>query len=96
MSQVPPPDIAYVARLARIELDADECRRFGAQLGDVLHHIGQLKQVDVAGVEPTAHACPVGNIWHEDVARPGLDVAAALRNAPARRDNMFSVPKVLE
>ncbi len=34
--------------------------------------------------------------WADDIARPGLSVEAALRNAPARRDNMIVVPKVVE
>lgn len=96
MSQAPQFDIDYVARLARLELGSDEKARFATQLGDVLHHIEQLKQVDVTGVEPTAHAFPVENVWHEDAARPGLSVTDALRNAPAQRDNMISVPKVVE
>ena len=96
MSQTPQLDIDYVARLARLELSADEKARFSAQLGDVLHHIEQLKQVEVTSIEPTAHAFPVENVWHEDVAQPGLSVADALRNAPAQRDNMISVPKIVE
>jgi aspartyl-tRNA(Asn)/glutamyl-tRNA(Gln) amidotransferase subunit C len=96
MSQAPQLDIDYVARLARLELGVDEKTCFATQLGDVLRHIEQLKQVDVTDVEPTAHAIPVENVWHEDVARPGLSVTDALRNAPARRENMISVPKVVE
>jgi aspartyl-tRNA(Asn)/glutamyl-tRNA(Gln) amidotransferase subunit C len=96
MGQTPQLDIDYVARLARLELTAEEKARFAAQLGDVLHHIDQLRQVDVTGVEPMAHAFPVENVWDDDVPRPGLSVTDALRNAPARRDNMISVPKVIE
>jgi len=96
MSQAPQLDIDYVARLARLELTADEKARFAAQLGEVLHHIEQLKQVDVSGVEPTAHAFPVENVWDADMPRAGLSVADALRNAPTQRENMISVPKVVE
>ena len=56
----------------------------------------QLEQVDVTGVEPTAHAFPLFNVWADDLAKPGLPVEAALRNAPAQRDNMIVVPKVVE
>ena len=56
----------------------------------------KLKQVDVTGVEPMAHAAPVFNVWREDVAQPGLSVEQALRNAPAQRQNMVVVPKVVE
>jgi aspartyl-tRNA(Asn)/glutamyl-tRNA(Gln) amidotransferase subunit C len=86
----------HVANLARIELTAAEKERFAAQLGDVLAYIAQLNEVDVSGVEPTAHAFPVVNVWAEDVAVAGLPVEAALRNAPEQRDNMFVVPKVVE
>jgi aspartyl-tRNA(Asn)/glutamyl-tRNA(Gln) amidotransferase subunit C len=93
---IPDLDIDHVASLARITLTPEEKARFSAQLGDVLAHIASLKEVDVSGVEPTAHAFPVTNVWAEDAAEPGLPPAAALRNAPARRGDLFSVPKVVE
>jgi aspartyl-tRNA(Asn)/glutamyl-tRNA(Gln) amidotransferase subunit C len=96
---VPKPDdlkLDHVASLARIDLTDDEKARFARQLGDVLAYVAQLNEVDVSGVEPTAHAFPVVNVWAEDVAEPGLPVEDALRNAPERRDNMFVVPKVVE
>ncbi len=96
MSQVPDLDLDQVARLARIALTPEEKARFSAQIGDVIQYIALLKEVDVSGVEPTAHAFPVTNVWAEDVAQPGLPVEAALRNAPARRDNLIAVPKVVE
>jgi aspartyl-tRNA(Asn)/glutamyl-tRNA(Gln) amidotransferase subunit C len=96
MAQPPDLDIDHVARLARIALTPEEKARFAAQIGDVLTHIAQLKEVDVAGVEPTAHAFPVHNVWAEDRPAAGLPVEAALRNAPAQRDHMVAVPKVVE
>lgn len=92
----PQLNIDHVAKLARIALTPAEKATFAQQLANVLHHIEQLGKVDVSGVEPTAHAFPVTNVWQEDVARPGLPVDQALRNAPAQRENMISVPKVVE
>jgi aspartyl-tRNA(Asn)/glutamyl-tRNA(Gln) amidotransferase subunit C len=89
-------NIDHVAHLARIALTPEEKAKFSAQLGDVLAYIEQLKKVDVTGVEPTAHAFPVYNVWADDVAQPGLPVEAALKNAPAQRNNMIVVPKVVE
>ncbi len=96
MSSAPDLNIDHVAKLARLALTAEEKARFSQQLGDVLHHIEQLGKVDVTGVEPTAHAFPITNVWADDIARPGLTVETALRNAPAQRDNMIVVPKVVE
>lgn len=89
-------NIDRVAKLARLALTPEEKATFSQQLGSVLHHIEQLGQIDVTGVEPSAHAFAVDNVWQEDVARPGLTVEQALRNTPAQRDNMIAVPKVVE
>ncbi|MBC7366720.1 MAG: Asp-tRNA(Asn)/Glu-tRNA(Gln) amidotransferase subunit GatC [Undibacterium sp.] len=89
-------NIDRIAELSRLALTPEEKARFSAQLGSVLGHIEQLAKVDVAGVEPTAHAFPLHNVWAIDVAQPGLAVADALRNAPSQRDNMIVVPKVVE
>lgn len=92
----PQLNIDHTAKLARIALTAEEKATFAQQLGDVLHHIEQLAKVDVSGIEPSAHAFAVHNVWQEDVARPGLAVDQALRNAPTQRENMIAVPKVVE
>jgi aspartyl-tRNA(Asn)/glutamyl-tRNA(Gln) amidotransferase subunit C len=89
-------NIDHVAHLARLALTPEEKAKFATQLGDVLAYIEQLKKVDVSGVEATAHAYPVFNVWADDVAQPGLPVEAALKNAPAQRNNMIVVPKVVE
>jgi aspartyl-tRNA(Asn)/glutamyl-tRNA(Gln) amidotransferase subunit C len=89
-------DIERVASLARLALSAEEKAEYTKQIGDILHHIEQLKRVDVSTVEPTAHAFPLFNVWREDVPLPSLAVAAALQNAPAQRNHMISVPKVVE
>ena len=96
MSTQPDLNLDYVANLARLALTGAEKAEFAQQLGDILHYVEKLKQVDVTGVEPMAHASPVFNVWQPDVASPGLPVEAALRNAPARRQDMIVVPKVVE
>jgi len=96
MNAEPEINIDYVANLARVALGAEEKARFSRQLGDILHYVEKLKGVDVTGVEPMAHASPVFNVWQADLPREGLTVAAALRNAPASRQNMVVVPKVVE
>ncbi|HUJ43648.1 MAG TPA: Asp-tRNA(Asn)/Glu-tRNA(Gln) amidotransferase subunit GatC [Opitutaceae bacterium] len=89
-------NIDYVANLARLALTDEEKATFSRQLGDVLRYVDKLRAVDVSQVEPTAHAFPVYNVWADDLPGPGLPVEAALRNAPAQRDNMIVVPKVVE
>ena len=89
-------DVKYVAHLARLSLTSEEEQRIGAQLGQVLDYIEKLKEVDVSGVEPTAHAFPLINVTRPDEVRPSISNEDALRNAPATANGLFMVPKIVE
>ena len=89
-------DVKYVAHLARLSLSPEEEQKISAQLGDILGYIEKLKEVDVAGVEPTAHAFPLVNVTRPDEARPSISNEDALRNAPAQANGLFLVPKIVE
>lgn len=89
-------DVAYVARLARLELTAEETALFQTQLAQVLEHAEKLREVDLEGVEPAAHALPMFDVLREDVPRPGLTQEEALRNAPRAANRLFIVTKVIE
>ncbi|MGA4645145.1 Asp-tRNA(Asn)/Glu-tRNA(Gln) amidotransferase subunit GatC [Limisphaera sp. 4302-co] len=89
-------DVRYVARLARLELTEEEATLFQAQLGQILAYVDQLKQLDVTGIEPTAHAVPRVNVMRPDEPRPGLSQQEALANAPAQANGLFLVPKIVE
>ena len=89
-------DVHYVARLARIALTPAEEEKFGAQLSHILGYIEKLNQLDVAGIEPTAHAVPLVNIARPDEVQPSLTNEEALGNAPAKANGLFLVPKIVE
>jgi aspartyl-tRNA(Asn)/glutamyl-tRNA(Gln) amidotransferase subunit C len=89
-------DVRYVAHLARLALTPEEEQKIGAQLGSVLGYIEKLKEVDVTGVEPTAHAFPMVNVTRPDEVRPSLSREDAMRNAPAQANGLFIVPKIVE
>jgi|SRR6516162_8457998 aspartyl-tRNA(Asn)/glutamyl-tRNA(Gln) amidotransferase subunit C len=89
-------DVNYVAHLARLSLTPQEAQKFGAQLGQVLGYIEKLKEVDVSGIEPTAHAFPLINVTRPDEVRPSMAHDDAMRNAPAKANGLFIVPKIVE
>ena len=92
----PDLDVRYVARLARLELSEEEVARFQAQLSDVLTYVEALRRVDVSGVEPTAHASAVFNVFRADEVQPSFRPAEALANAPKQGNDLFVVTKVLD
>ena len=89
-------NVKYVAHLARLALTSDEEVKLTAQLGHILGYIEKLCEVDVSGVEPTAHAVPMVNITRADEIRPSLTHEDALRNAPRQANGLFIVPKIVE
>ena len=87
-------DVRHVARLARLELRAEEVPRFREQLAAILEAVGKVSELDLEGVQPTSHPLDLVNVFGEDEPRPSLPVEAALANAPDPEDGYFGVPAV--
>ena len=75
-----------------IELTDDEVERFTEQLSAILEAVATVSELDLSGVEPTAHPLDVVNVWAEDEPRPSIPVDDALANAPEREAGFFKVP----
>jgi aspartyl-tRNA(Asn)/glutamyl-tRNA(Gln) amidotransferase subunit C len=89
-------DVAYVARLARINLSQGQADAFQKQLGDVLRYVEKLSQADVSHVEAAAHALPIFNVFRDDAPRDWFTAEQALSNAPRKANDLIIVPKVVE
>ena len=89
-------DVAYVARLARVNLSEQETELFQRQLNDILQYVDKLREIDVTNVEPAAHAVPVFNVFREDDPQDWFTAEEALGNAPRKANNLFIVTKVVE
>lgn len=87
--------VKHVARLARLALPEDRLATLAGQLESILEYVDKIKGVDVAGVEPMAHALPISNVFREDVEGPSLPVDKVLANAPDADPPFFKVPKVI-
>jgi aspartyl-tRNA(Asn)/glutamyl-tRNA(Gln) amidotransferase subunit C len=96
MSHAADLDVAYIAKLARLNLTDEETSLFQRQLGHVLEYANKLGKVDVSHVEATAHAIPIFNVFREDEPRDWFTAEEALSNAPRQSNNLFIVTKVVE
>jgi len=88
--------IKHVAHLARIELQPIELEKLSAQLHDILGFIDKLSSLDVSQVAPTSHILPISNVLRDDKPQVSLAPEKALENAPSKKGNFFSVPKIIE
>ena len=84
--------LLHVARLARLELRAEEISRLEPQLNDILAAVSKVSELDLSDVPPTSHPLEIVNVWEEDEPRPCLPADEALANAPEREGDFFKVP----
>jgi aspartyl-tRNA(Asn)/glutamyl-tRNA(Gln) amidotransferase subunit C len=86
--------VRHIAKLARLQLSAQEEQIYTQQLGKILEYVDALKEVDTTGVEPMSHALEISNVMREDEvkATPGQELV--LKNAPEAERGMFRVPRI--
>ncbi len=92
----PQIDVAYIAKLAKLELSPEETARFTQDLSQVLAHVAELEKWDVTGVAPMAHPLPTMDALRADTAGTSLSNEAAMSNAPLAQEGQIRVPKVVE
>ncbi|MDQ3282438.1 MAG: Asp-tRNA(Asn)/Glu-tRNA(Gln) amidotransferase subunit GatC [Acidobacteriota bacterium] len=81
-----------VASLAHLDLRDEELDRMAAEMTKILTYIDQLREVDVEGFEERD---PTVTPLRDDEPHATLDRELVARNAPAWRDGLFVVPKVI-
>ena len=96
-------EVIRIARLARLNLNAEQRVQAQADLTKILGLIEELQAVDTSGIEPLAH--PLSTIkdvqlrLREDVVTEVSSVqrrTSLMANAPGIAEGLFLVPKVIE
>jgi len=89
--------VAAIAALANLRLEASELDLFARQLGDILAYAAEVQQIDATGVPPTATVVTRHAADRDDEVRPSLDRETTLAAAPdpAVDAGFFKVPRVI-
>ncbi len=94
-------DIEKLARLAQLELSADEGHALAPQLDSIVRYVEQLNELDTSNVEPAIGGlkldgdATVTTAMRDDEERESLGQQLALDQAPETTSNYFRVPKVI-
>jgi aspartyl-tRNA(Asn)/glutamyl-tRNA(Gln) amidotransferase subunit C len=88
--------VRRVAHLARIAVADDEVAGLQGELNAILAFVEQLGEVNVDGVEPMTSVTPMAMKMRGDKVTDGDIADDIIKNAPAREDHFFVVPKVVE
>jgi aspartyl-tRNA(Asn)/glutamyl-tRNA(Gln) amidotransferase subunit C len=88
--------VRRIAHLARIAVADDEVEDLKAELNAILAFVEQLSEVNIEGIEPMTSVTPMAMKKREDLVTDGEIPDLVVKNAPARQDHFFVVPKVVE
>ncbi len=89
-------EVEHIAKLARLELGAEQKALYRQQLSNILDYMAKLRQLDTASVTPTAGGGLRRMELRLDQTAAGLSTEALLKNAPESEDDQFKIPPVFE
>ena len=89
-------DIQNIARLARLELDAEQESRFQGELDKIIGLVEQMNACDTEGIEPMTHPFDAALRLREDKVSEQDQRDKFQSIAPATEDGLYLVPKVID
>ncbi len=87
--------VEYLGKLSRIELSQDEKDLLSKQLEDILNYFESLNKLNTKDTSPTCHVVALKNVFRKDVCKESLPSDKVLKNAPAKDESYFKVPKIV-
>lgn len=88
--------VAYIARLARLETGPAEAEFYAAQLSRILELVEQMNRIDTSGVAPMSHPQEAALRLREDRVSAGNRRDDYQQIAPAVERGLYLVPRVIE
>ena len=88
--------VIRIANLAKIHIDDSEIDIFTRELSQILNWVEQLNEVDVKNVKPMTGVSGMSLREREDKVLDGGYADKIVKNSKEKKENSFSVPKVIE
>jgi aspartyl-tRNA(Asn)/glutamyl-tRNA(Gln) amidotransferase subunit C len=68
MEEIKEETLKHVAKIARLELNEKELKKFKSQLNQVLEAFRKIDEVDTSDLKPSFHPIEIKNVMREDEA----------------------------
>ncbi len=91
-----PDEIARIAHLARLAVDAGDVARYTRDLDAILELVARMNAADTRGVEPMAHPLDMSQRLRPDEVSGEIHREAYQAIAPLTRDGLYLVPRVID
>lgn len=89
-------DIKHLSRLAQLALTETERSAARKDLERIITMVDQMQAMDTDGVEPLAHPLDADQRLRADAVTETVDRDLYQKGAPATRDGLYLVPRVVE
>ena len=88
-------DIEHIAKLSMLNLSETEIEKYRASMEEIVGFANKINELDTDGIEESAFASNMCNVFRKDEVKRFEDVDSLLANAPTQDQHMFKLPKVL-
>lgn len=89
--------IAHLAQLSRCHIDAADIPQYVADINNILTLVGSLASVNTSHISPISHPQQTpARLRPDEVSETEPQAAQVLAASPAARDNLFTVPQVID
>ncbi len=87
-------EVKHIAKLARLDLTAEEEERYRLQLSDILDYFLKLQQLKISD-DSLSHGSAKSTAGDRpDIIQSGLSIKAVLQNTALQEENQFRVPPI--
>lgn len=88
--------VEKVAKLANLELNSDQIRKYGEQLSAILDYVEQIESVDTGDTEPIFNVSGKRSVMREDKVVAGLSQNEAISNGKNVSGGLFVAKGVFD
>ena len=88
--------LAKLARLSQLELSPGEVDPALDDLNRIVAFVNEMRAVDTADATPLAHPLDTDQPLRDDIVTEAVDRDSYQEVAPATRDGLYLVPRVVE
>jgi aspartyl-tRNA(Asn)/glutamyl-tRNA(Gln) amidotransferase subunit C len=89
-------DIQHLANLAQLQLNEQENTMVSDDLQRIMTMVDQMQAIDTDAVRPLAHPLDTRQRLRADEITEEIDRELLQQGAPATRDGLYLVPRVVE
>jgi len=86
--------LEHLAELARLELKPDEEEKLLRDLQKILEHFEELKNIDMAGIEPMSGGTHLTNVFRDDEKGENTNIQSGTKAFPITEDGFLKIPPV--